>query len=187
MPLHANQLRAQFFSFIEVLACPQFLLVDIVLANDIQPGRLVYACGASSALIVNIESQLEFDLLPGSIRGLKRSFVRLDDYAPEMAYKRVAFVLKQVFCRLIGMAHCVVHYDTCLRRRTCKVLARSHFRQTQQERSYTPSTKVWMYTCFHVDTHVFVVVYTDVANKLPFIADNHSGINCQVASKSSSV
>src|SRR5216684_386013 len=83
MPLHANQLRAQFFSFIEVLACPQFLLVDIVLANDIQPGRLVYACGASSALIVNIESQLEFDLslgTIGSIRGLKRSFVRLDDY-----------------------------------------------------------------------------------------------------------
>src|SRR5205807_4788471 len=167
MPLHANQLSAQFFSFIEVLACLQFLLVDIVLADDIQPGRLVYACGAGSALIVNIESQLEFDLLPGSIRcigGLKRSFVRLDGYAPEMAYKRVTFILKQVFCRLIGMAHCVVHYDTCLRRRTRKVLARSHFRQTQQERAYTPSTIVWMYTCLHVDTHMFVVVYTDVAN-----------------------
>src|SRR5437764_1953147 len=186
MPLHANQLRAQFFSFIEVLACPQFLLVDIVMADDIQPGRLVYACGASSALIVNIESQLEFDLLLGSIGslgGLKRSFVRLDDYAPEMAYKRVTFILKQVFCRLIGMAHCVVHYDTCLRRRTCKMLARSYFCQTQQECSYTPSTKVWMYTCFHVDTHVFVVVYTDVANKLPFISDNHSGINCQVEAR----
>ena len=55
--------------------------------------------------------------LPGSIARLKRSFARLDDYAREIAYKRVTFMLKQVSCRLIGMTHRVVHNDTCPRRR----------------------------------------------------------------------